>query len=120
VVDLSEVVRLYVEEGLSLRAVGARAGGLAARSVSYRLERAGVARRPNGTAHRWPRVEIRCDSCGQPFSRREYYHAVGNGTRSNPNPPEERFCSANCFRWGLRRIAEERARNTMVIEVSYQ
>jgi|HubBroStandDraft_2_1064218.scaffolds.fasta_scaffold05463_3 hypothetical protein len=56
---------------------------------------------------------------GQPSSRREYYHAVGNGTRSNPNPPGERFCSAECFRWGLRRIAEDRARNTMVIEVSY-
>jgi hypothetical protein len=54
-----------------------------------------------------------------PSSRREYYHAVGNGTRSNPNPPGERFCSAECFRWGLRRIAEDRARNTMVIEVSY-
>jgi len=51
-VDLSEVIRLYVEEGLILRAVGVRLGGHDSRSASWRLEGAGIKRRPNGTVHR--------------------------------------------------------------------
>src|SRR5215467_6861180 len=65
VLDVREATRLY-RSGLSARAVG-EALGRSHRAVLYAFIRHGVSRRPNGTAHLYPRVTTRCSYCGEAF-----------------------------------------------------
>ena len=66
-----------------------------------------------------PRAVLTCSTCGQEFTRRQYYTDVGNGTRSGPNPPASTFCSDSCEAWGARRRAIERAARTLIVEIKY-
>jgi hypothetical protein len=122
-VDISLAARLY-QQGLTLRqvaaALGLRSHGA---SVLFALRKAGIPRRSwdprTGGATFRPRVEYLCDSCGLPISRREYYFELGNGTRTQPNPPESRYCSPGCRAWGARQRAIEKASRTVTIEVTF-
>jgi endogenous inhibitor of DNA gyrase (YacG/DUF329 family) len=90
-------------------------------AVHYALRDAGIPRRANNSAWLdvYPRIKVICSSCGRSFKRREFHFVHGNGVKSAPNPPAERFCSSACKARGHSRWLIERARRKQTIQVDY-
>jgi transcriptional regulator with XRE-family HTH domain len=115
-VNLSQAYK----SGLSLRKIAAELGINHPFSVACLLERAGVARRPNGNAHLYPRIKIQCAVCGRQFDREAFYVKNGCGIKSKPNPPRRRVCSRICYGRLISQDNIERARKTVSIQVDYR
>jgi hypothetical protein len=116
--DVRLAAELY-QAGFSLREVGRMLNRTNA-AVYFALRDAGIPRRPNGTAHLYPRIKIQCAICGKRFNRRAFYFEYGCGIKARPNRPRHRVCSRVCYGRLISRYRAERARKTASVQIDYR